>query len=108
LHAYGENVALKGYSYFYGKLTEWMQNQINTQEDFGPLENIQEYIVTCNTPKEAIISIGATRYTPYGERTFLRKNDEVLVVVYNHNKYSLNDVLQTLQNKEYKKENMSI
>lgn len=108
LHAYGENVALKGYSYFYTKLTEWMQNQINTQEDFGPLENIWEYIVTCNTPKEAIISIGATRYTPYGETTFLRKNDEVLVVVYNHNKYSLNDVLQTLQNKEYKKENMSI
>jgi len=108
LQAYGENVALSGYSYFYDKLTKWIVNQINTQEDFGPLEDIQRYIVTCNAPKNAIISIGATRYTPYGETTFLQTGDEVLVVVYNHKEYTLDDVLQTLQNKEYEKENMSI
>jgi hypothetical protein len=108
LHAYGENVALHGYSYFYEKLTTWIQNQINTQKDFGPLEDIKTYIDTCNNPKNAIISIGATRYTPYGETTFLQTGDEVLVAVYNHQLYTLDDVLQTLQNKEYKKENMSI
>jgi len=108
LHAYGENVELSGYSYFYDKLTEWIQNQINTQEDFGPLENIKEYLVTCNNPTDAVISIGATRYTPYGETTFLQTGDEVLVVVYNHKSYSLDDVLQTLRDKKYNKENMSI
>ena len=108
LHAYGENVELSGYSYFYDKLTEWIQNQINKQEDFGPLEDIKSYIATCNYPEYAIISIGATRYTPYGETTFLQENDEVFVVVYNHKSYSLDDVILTLQNKEYNKENMSI
>jgi len=108
LHAYGENVELSGYSYFYDKLTEWIQNQINTQEDFGPLENIKEYLVTCNNPTDAVISIGATRYTPYGESTFLQTGDEILVVVYNHKSYSLDDVLQTLRDKKYNKENMSI
>lgn len=108
LHAYGENVELGGYSYFYDKLTEWIKNQINTQKDFGPLEDIKSYIVTCNYPENAVISIGATRYTPYGETTFLQSGDEVFVVVYNHKAYSLDDVTATLQNKEYEKENMSI
>ncbi len=107
-HAYGENVELNGYSYFYDKLTEWIKNQINTQKDIGPLENIKEYISTCNNPKNIIISIGATRYTPYGETTFLQTNDEVLVVIYNHIHYSLDDVMQTLRNKKYTKDDMSI
>jgi len=108
LHAYGENVELNGYSYFYDKLTAWIKNQINTQEDFGPLEDIKTYIASCNHPTDAIISIGATRYTSYGETTFLQTGDEILVVVYNHKYYSLDDVLQTLRDKEYNKENMSI
>jgi len=108
LHAYGENVELNGYSYFYTKLTNWMTNQINTQEDFGPLEDIKTYIKACNNPTNAVISIGATRYTPYGETTFLKPNDEVLVIVYNHTIYTKDDLLKSLKNEEYKKENMSI
>ena len=108
LHAYGENVELSGYSYFYDKLTHWIQNQINTQNDFGPLEDIKKYIAACSNPTDAIISIGATRYTPYGETTFLQSGDEVLVVVYNHKDYSLDDVVHTLQNKKYNQKNMSI
>jgi len=108
LHAYGENVELSGYSYFYNKLTDWMRNQINTQEDFGPLEDIKSYIYDASQPSNAVISIGATRYTHYGETTFLQTGDEVLVVVYNHKSYTLDDVIKTLSQKEYKKENMSI
>ncbi len=108
LHAYGENVELTGYSYFYDKLTDWIKNQINTQKDFGPLEDVKSYILTCNKPENLLISIGATRYTPYGETTFLQKNDEVLVVIYNHQTYTLDDVIKTLKDKEYKKESMSI
>jgi len=108
LHAYGENVALSGYSYFYNKLTDWILNQINTQKDFGPLEDIKSYINNSSLPSNAIISIGATRYTPYGEKTFLQTNDEVLVVVYNHKNYTLDDVIKRLQERQYQKENMSI
>ncbi|WP_297444014.1 DUF5718 family protein [Sulfurimonas sp.] len=108
LHAYGENVELSGYSYFYNKLSDWMRNQINTQEDFGPLEDIKSYINDASQPSNAVISIGATRYTPYGETTFLQAGDEVLVVVYNHTTYTIDDVVKSLSQKEYKKENMSI
>jgi len=108
LHAYGENVALNGYSYFYTKLTEWITNQINTQEDFGPLEDIKSYIKACNNPLNAVISIGATRYTPYGETHFLQPKDELFVVVYDHTNYTLENIVKILQTGEHQKENMSV
>ncbi len=108
LKAYGENVELKGYSYFNQKLLDWIINQINTQNDFGPLEDIKAYIKACNNPKNLIISIGATRYTPYGGSTFLQTGDEVLVVVYNHNKYKLQEIEKALQTKAYKQPAMSV
>jgi hypothetical protein len=108
IHAYGEDVELSGYSYFYEKLQDWMVKQINTQEDFGPLEPLSEYISTCQHPKEAIISIGATRYTPYGESTFLKSGDEVVIVVYNAKNITSQDVVNSVQNSSYDKSNMSI
>lgn len=108
VHAYGEDVELNGYSYFYEKLTDWMLNQINTQEDFGPLEPISEYISACGNPDEAIISIGATRYTPYGETTFLKSGDEVVIVVYNTKNITSDDVVKSVQNSSYDETNMSV
>jgi hypothetical protein len=107
-HPYGEDVELTGYSYFYSTLLDWIQNQIITQEDFGPLEAIETYIEQCDYPQEAIISIGATRYTPYGEKTFLQPNDEVIIALYDHNKYSSSEIMQHLQQGEYTLPNMSV
>ncbi|KFN39969.1 MAG: hypothetical protein JU82_05245 [Sulfuricurvum sp. MLSB] len=98
LFRYGEDVELLGYSYFYGKLIQWLENQINTQSDFGPLEPVGEYLKTAGCPKEAIISIGATRYTHFGETNFLQEGDEVIVVVYDNNRYCMNPIL-SLANK---------
>ncbi len=103
LHPYGEDVELNGYSYFYEKLTDWMLNQINTQNDFGPLEAISEYIDACEHPKEAIISIGATRYTEYGEKTFLKAGDEVIVVLYNRDDFTSQQVTYNVNNHAYAK-----
>jgi hypothetical protein len=105
--AYGEDVALNGYSYFYTQLTEWMTNQINTQEEFGPLEDIKNYIKKANNPQHAIISIGATRYTPYGETTFLKDGDKVVVAVYNHNKYNYEDMLTSVKTSSFDKDDVS-
>lgn len=93
LFRYGEDVELPGYSYFYGKLLEWMKNQINTQTDFGPLEPIGAYLKAAGLPRKAIISIGATRYTHFGETNFLKEGDEVIVVVYDNAKYCTNPIL---------------
>ena len=108
VHAYGEDVELSGYSYLYEKLENWMTKQINTQKDFGPLEPLSEYISTCNNPQEAVISIGATRYTPYGESTFLKSNDEVIIIVYNAKNITSDDVIKSVQNSSYGNTNMSV
>ena len=108
VQAYGEDVELNGYSYFYEKLTEWMTAQINTQDDFGPLEALSEYIAACNNPTHAIVSIGATRYTEYGEKTFLHLGDEAIVVLYNREKISKEDVLNAVKNSAYDVTTMSV
>ena len=93
LMRYGEDVELTGYSYFYDKLIGWMINQINTQQNTGPLEPVSDYLKNAGFPKQAIISIGATRYTTFGETNFLQEGDEIIVVVYDNNLYCMNPIL---------------
>jgi len=106
--AYGEDVELNGYSYFYEKLLDWMLNQLTTQEDFGPLEPIEEYMIACENPTQAIISIGATRYTEYGESTFLQIDDEIIIVVYDKTKISQYEVIESVKTKSYNSKIMSV
>lgn len=108
VHAYGEDVELTGYSYFHEKLSNWILNQIKTQENFGPLEPLSEYVNACDNPAEAIISIGATRYTEYGEKTFLKAGDETIVIVYDHTKVSSKDVLKAVESSHYDNKTMSV
>lgn len=108
VHAYGEDVELKGYSYFYEKLLAWMVNQINSQKDFGPLEPLSEYISACQNPTHAIISIGATRYTHYGETTFLKKDDELFVMLYNHTLLSLENIIDSIKNDSFDFKDISV
>ncbi len=81
-YEYGEDAPLLGYSYFYQKLTKWLINKLNNQEDFGPLENIYSLIQECNYPKEIFVSIGATEYAAFGKSNYLKPNDEVIVELY--------------------------
>lgn len=108
LYQYGENVKLSGYSYFHEKLLDWILSQILFQEDFGPLESIEEYVLACDNPTQLLISIGATRYTEYGEKTFLKLGDEVMVAVYNHNEVSYEKLIQSIEDKECDPNTMSI
>ena len=86
LHPYGVDAPLLGYSYFYTKLKTWLIDKMNTQIDFGPLENIAEHLKTCDYPKQALISIGATAYAEFGEKNYLKSGDEVYVIAYDKNK----------------------
>ncbi len=88
VHAYGEDSPLLGYSYFYTKLLRWMESKLAGQTDMGPLEDLPAILKANAFPEQALISIGATRYTPYGESTFLRPGDEVFVVVYDGSHYT--------------------
>ena len=107
LMRYGEDVELTGYSFFYGKLLEWMKNQINSQVDFGPLEPINSYLKDAGNPQQAIISIGATRYTRFGEKNFLQEGDEVIVVVYDNGQYCTNPILSMANRNAFEAEGIS-
>jgi hypothetical protein len=104
---YGEDVELVGYSYFHEKLLEWITNQINSQADIGPLEPVGEYLKACGCPQKAVISIGATRYTPYGEKTFLQKGDEVIVVLYDNDRYCQNPLFSKVVGNDLDDEGIS-
>jgi len=82
VYPYGVDAPLLGYSYFYTRLKNWLIDKMNTQEDFGPLENISEHLKACRYPKQALISIGATAYEEFGEHNYLEHGDEVYVIAY--------------------------
>lgn len=83
LYPYGIDSPVLGYSYFYTKLIQWLINKMNTQGDFGPLENIAHHLRDNDYPKYALVTIGATAYAEFGEKNYLQSGDEVHVVVYN-------------------------
>ena len=82
IHPYGVDAPLLGYSYFYTKLKTWLTDKMNTQKDFGPLENIAAHLKASHYPKQALISIGATAYAEFGEHHYLKNGDEVYVIAY--------------------------
>jgi hypothetical protein len=88
LHMYGLTSPVREYSYFHETLLDWLVSKFNTQQDYGPLENLAELLAYSKYPTHLCISIGATRYTSYGERTFLQPNDTACVVLYNPQEYT--------------------
>lgn len=105
--AYGINSSVAGYSYFHDKLLAWIIHKLNTQIDEGPLENIKEHLRECRHPTQALISIGATRYTPFGECTYLIEGDELFVILYPHQNYSIEDIEQMVVNSSFDREDIS-
>ena len=94
---YGEDSRICDYSYVYDKLITWMLDKFNNQADEGPAENIHSYLVAAGCPSRILISIGATRYTKYGETNFLKKGDHSVVVLYPESKYSFDNVVEMLE-----------
>ena len=92
LHAYGVDSAVSSYSYMYEQLLEWLVTRLNDQIDEGPLENISQWIQRAGYPEQALISIGATRYTDFGESNFLEPGDESIVAVYDSNRFTPDEI----------------
>ena len=82
LEPYGIDSPVTGYSYFYAKLLDWLVDRMNHQRDEGPLESIAHWLEVAGRPETALISVGATRYTPFGESHFLESGDEAVVALY--------------------------
>lgn len=101
LNTYGEDSPAVSYSYFHQKLLNWVVDKMNNQPDQGPMNHIAELIKQANYPTKAIISIGATRYTEFGETNFLQPNDTSIVVVYNAAKYSHQQIVEMAEKETF-------
>lgn len=108
LKQYGEDSAVLTYNYFYDKLKNWMIDKLNTQEDFGPLENLKEVLEQSDFTENVVISIGATSYTEFGEYRFLEDSDEIFVCVYDKTKYIVNEIEQHIKDGTTTLDNVSI
>ncbi len=92
VEVYGVDSPVTGYSYFYEKLKQWMIDRMNQQADEGPLECLLDLIQKSGYPGHALISIGATRYTEFGESHFLQAGDKSIIVVYDKTQNSSGDI----------------
>lgn len=92
LFEYGIDSPVASYSYMYGELLAWLVERLAEQRDEGPLENVAHWLELAGRPKQALISIGATRYTAFGETHFLEPGDVSIVVVYDARRFSREDV----------------
>ena len=98
VHPYGEDSAVRDYSYIYQTLIEWLIEKFNHQLNEGPAEEINAYLNEAGCPKQVMVSIGATRYTDFGEHNFLQDGDKAVVVVYPEDKYSKEDIIKGVEN----------
>ena len=98
---YGENSAVRDYSYIYKKLTDWMLDKFNNQENEGPAEDIHSYLVAAGRPQQIMVSIGATRYTAWGESNFLQNGDKAVVVVYPESKYKPEQIKEMAETENF-------
>ena len=96
LKDYGTLSAVKSYSYFFSQLKDWMIEKFNTQEDLGPLEALSPFIKNINNHKGLLIAAGATAYTEFGKKNFLKKGDEIFIYVYNAHFHSYEDIMQDM------------
>ncbi|MGL5659704.1 MAG: DUF5718 family protein [Aeromonas sp.] len=101
LHPYGVDSAAVDYSYFHGKLLNWAIDKFNHQQDEGPAEHIAGLLAQAGYPPYALISIGATRYTPFGETHFLKPRDTACVVVYPGSHYSEADIREGINTRSF-------
>ena len=98
LHVYGIDSPLAGYSYYGDRLLDWIVERLRYQQGSAdtPLEPLGQYLRDCGRQDKLLVTIGATRYTPFGESTYLQPGDESIVVVYDSAVLAPGDVARDL------------
>ena len=96
VHDYGMTSSVKSYSYFFEKLRIWMIDKLNSQDDCGPLEELTQFMTNAKDAKGILIAAGATAYTEFGKKNFLKKGDEIFVYVYNAHSHSYQDIMNDM------------
>ena len=94
--AYGVDSPLLGYSYYGEVLLDWIVERLAGQKGSPatPLEDVGALMAAAGHPEHVLIGIGATRYTPLGESTFLQSGDEAFVRVYDTESDAVSELRQ--------------
>ena len=104
---YGVDAALSDYSYFHEKLDAWLIDRLNGQKDEGPAEDIHSMLLEAGKPGRLFVSIGATRYTPFGADTMLKRGDLSITAVYDGEKLDLQQILKYAEAEDFSDPNVS-
>lgn len=82
-HTYGVDSAIPTYSLFGEDLLDWCVERLAHQREAPntPLEDVGSLIRTSRA-SSVLIGVGATRYEPFGESTFVQLGDDAIVVIY--------------------------
>jgi hypothetical protein len=92
---YGEDCPVNGYQYFYQRLQNWLIHQFNHQPEQGPLQKLPGLLA--EQPAQIIVSLGATRYTPQGENTYLQPGDQIAIFAYPPQKLTTDDLIELVR-----------
>lgn len=97
-HPYGVDSAVASYSLFGNDLVDWCIDRLDQQRsgDNTPLEHVGAMLDESRATS-ILIGVGATRYEPYGESTFVEAGDEAVVVVYDSNVHTAAQVLACIR-----------
>jgi hypothetical protein len=92
-HAYGVDSAIPTYTLFGDGLIEWLVDRLRHQRgaEDTPLEDVGA-LLDASGASRVVVGVGATRYEPYGETTFVEAGDEAIVVVYDSDVHTPADV----------------
>ncbi len=84
VYEYGIDSPASGYSYASTTLVDWIIERLANQQGSAdtPLEPVGAYLREIGCPERVLFGIGATRYTAFGEATYLAPGDDSIVIVY--------------------------
>ncbi len=89
-HAYGVDSAIPTYTLFGDALLEWLVDRLRTQRGSAdtPLEDVGALLAGTPRATQVLVGVGASRYEPYGETTFVVPGDEAVVVLYDADEHA--------------------
>ncbi|CAD7964075.1 unnamed protein product [Amoebophrya sp. A25] len=82
IHLYTHPAPARNYLLYYKPLLAWITEQMNFQGDQDKWEDVNELLEASEYPMSCWIALGAGEYTEWGQKNFMRPQDEAVVIVY--------------------------
>lgn len=84
---YSQDAPARNYTMFHEPLLAWIVDRINNQRNEDKWDDVGELVRAAGYPPHAWIALGAGTYTAWGEKNYLKKRDEAVVIVYDDAKF---------------------